>query len=59
MNGDLGVGRSVLDVVFFVVCFLAVISIAAGIIIGTVWLTVFGFLLGFLGLGHFLISHWL
>ena len=59
MNGDLGVGRSALDVVFFVVCFLAVILIAAGLVTGTVLVTIFGFLLAFVGLGHFLISHWL
>jgi hypothetical protein len=54
-----GMQRSTLDVVFFVLCFIAVVLIAAGIISGTVWLTVFAFLLGFVGLGHFLISGWL
>lgn len=58
-DGDMGVGRSPLDVAFFVVFFLAVIFIAAGIIAGSVWATVLGFLLGFVGLGHFLISQWL
>lgn len=54
-----GTQRSTLDVVFFVLCFIAVILIAAGVISGTVWLTVFAFFLGFIGLGHFLISGWL
>ena len=58
-DGDMGVGRSPLDVAFFAVCFLAVIFIAAGIITGSVWVTVLGFLLGLAGLGHFLISQWL
>jgi hypothetical protein len=36
-----------------------VLFIAAGLITGSIWATVFGFLLGFVGLGHFLISGWL
>jgi hypothetical protein len=54
-----GTSRSPLDIVFFVVCFFGVLFIAAGLITGSIWATVFGFLLGFVGLGHFLISGWL
>ena len=59
MNGNSGMHRTPLDVVFFAVCFIAVVVIAAGLVTGMVWVTVLGFFLGFVGLGHFLISQWL
>ena len=40
MNGNSGMYRTPLDVAFFVVCFVAVITIAAGLIVGSVWTTV-------------------
>ena len=54
-----GTSRNTLDIVFFVVCFFGVLFIAAGLITGSVWATALGFVTGFVGLGHFLISGWL
>jgi len=60
MNGNSEqIGRSTGEVVAFVLCFLGVLFIAAGIITTSIWATVLGFLFGFTGLGFFLVRGWL
>ncbi len=58
MNGNEGIDRRPSEIVSFVLCFLGVLFIAAGIITTTVWAVVLGFLFGFAGLGYFLIRGW-
>lgn len=58
MNGNERIDRSRPEIICFVLCFLAVLFIAAGIITTTVWVVVLGFLFGFTGLGYFFIRGW-
>jgi hypothetical protein len=51
--------RSPADIIFFVVCFIGVLTTAAGIITKSPWATAFGILMFAVGLAYFAICEFL